>query len=208
MKTCPACGGESPADAEHCAHCPASFPREAPAAAAPSAARGGTSSIPPWTFGAAALALALFLYKASSKGTAAPAAPAEGGAAFDPARDADRDIADALARAKVTRRRVLLEVGGNWCLWCRRMDAFFAANPDVAELRDKGYVLVRVSVTPEKPNAQALSAYPTPAGYPHLYVLEPDGALVFSKDTSELEAGDGYDPVRFAGFLKSFAPPS
>jgi thiol:disulfide interchange protein len=163
---------------------------------------------PPWAYALIALAGALLVYSWFSKSPARGTPSAEASAAFDPARDADRDLADGLARAKATHRRVLLEVGGNWCLWCKRMDAFFAAHSDLAELRDADYVLVKVSVTPEQPNAAVLSRFPGVEDYPHFFVLESDGTLVFSKQTGELESGDGYDPVLFAGFLKSFAPPS
>ena len=38
--------------------------------------------------------------------------------------------------ARATRRRVLAEVGGEWCTWCHIMDRFFAANPDLRKIRD------------------------------------------------------------------------
>src|SRR5216117_1030443 len=53
---------------------------------------------------------------------------------FDPARDPARDLDTALQMARATRRRVLAEVGGEWCTWCHIMDRFFAANPDLAKI--------------------------------------------------------------------------
>ncbi len=211
MKHCPACGAQAPRDAEHCSHCPASFPYESAAPPRPKSAaeamRRSLPHAPPWAYALIAAAGAVLLYASFPRSAPRPALTPDA-AAFDPSRDADRELADALARAKVTHRRVLLEVGGNWCLWCKRMDEFFAAHPDLAELRDADYVLVKVSVTPEQPNAAVLSRFPGVEDYPHFFVLDPDGSMVSSQQTSELEAGDGYDPVRFAGFLKSFAPPS
>lgn len=209
VKTCPACGADNPREAEHCAHCPASFPRESAAAPAPVSAAEAMGRrlphVPPWGWALVALAAVLLLHE--SRAPAPAPAVAGASAAFDPARDADRDLADGLARAKVTGRRVLVDVGGNWCLWCRRMDEFFAAHPDIAQLRDANFVVVRVSVTPERPNAAVLSRFPAAESYPHFFILEPDGSLVASRDTGELEAGESYDPIRFAGFLKSSAPP-
>ncbi|MBI3566106.1 MAG: thioredoxin family protein [Elusimicrobia bacterium] len=209
MKRCPACGAGNPRDAEHCGHCPASFPRESalppPPASTGAAMRARLPHVPPWGWALIAAAAGLLFYE--SRPAPAPASSSGASAAFDASRDADRDLADGLARAKVTNRRVLVDVGGNWCLWCRRMDEFFAAHADLAELRDANFVVVRVSVTPERPNAAVLSRFPAVESYPHFFVLEPDGTLVFSKDTGELEDGVSYDPVRVAGFLKSFAPP-
>ena len=45
---------------------------------------------------------------------------------FDPTRDAAKDIADALTEARTTGRNVILDVGGEWCIWCKRLDEFFA----------------------------------------------------------------------------------
>lgn len=211
-KACPACGAKNAAEAEHCAHCPASFPAPPSSVAPPvyhattaEAMRARLPHVPHWAWALIAAAAGILLYQ--SLPTRAPAPePAAPLGAFDPARDADRDLADGLARAKVTGRRVLVDVGGNWCLWCRRMDEFFAAHPDLAVLREANFVVVRVSVTPERPNAAVLSRFPGVESYPHFFVLEPDGTLVRSQDTGELESGDSYDPIRFAGFLKSWAP--
>src|SRR5689334_17812027 len=64
---------------------------------------------------------------------------------YDPKRDAAQDIRDAAAEAKRTNRRVLLEVGGEWCSWCHHMDDFFAANSDLTGLRDKSFVTVKIN---------------------------------------------------------------
>src|SRR5690242_11837888 len=56
---------------------------------------------------------------------------------FDPDRDAATDIERAIAEARKTAKRVLLDVGGNWCPWCHMMDQFFQDNPDLLGLRDE-----------------------------------------------------------------------
>ena len=32
---------------------------------------------------------------------------------------------NAISEAKSSGKNILLEVGGNWCIWCRAMDSFF-----------------------------------------------------------------------------------
>src|SRR5262245_36994704 len=63
---------------------------------------------------------------------------------FDPSRDAARDIDAALQMARATKRRVLVEVGGEWCSWCHIMDRFFNSNPEVKALRDSRFVWLKV----------------------------------------------------------------
>ena len=125
---------------------------------------------------------------------------------FDPARDPARDLATALQMARTTRRRVLAEVGGEWCTWCHIMDRFLAANPELAKLRDANYIVLRINFSKENKNEAFLSRWPKIAGYPHFFVLDANGRLLHSQDTSALEATKDYDPVAFRKFLLEWAP--
>ena len=123
---------------------------------------------------------------------------------YDPKRDAALDIAEAAAEAKRTKRRVLVEVGGEWCIWCHMMDDFFARHPEVLDLREKNFVMVKVNFSDENKNEQVLSRYPEIPGYPHLFILDGDGKLLYSQDTSELEEGRGYNLTKFTAFLQKW----
>jgi thioredoxin-related protein len=158
-------------------------------------------------FRIAALLLVLFLnvicYAGSNPGdtTAVP-----GRVAFDPQRDADKDIRDAMGEATRSGRRIMLDVGGEWCPWCKRLDAFFATNADAADLLHKNYVVVKVNYSKENKNEAVLSRYPKIPGYPHLFILDAKGALVHSQDTGLLEEGKGYSKEKILAFLKEWAP--
>jgi thiol:disulfide interchange protein len=130
-----------------------------------------------------------------------------GGGRYDSSRDAAADIKSALAQAKASHKRVLVEAGGNWCSWCKTMDRYFDEHADLAALRDKNYVTVRVNVEASGPVPGALKAYPAPAGYPHIYILDENGSLIQSQNTGELEKGPSYDYEKFAFFLNAFGPP-
>jgi thiol:disulfide interchange protein len=125
---------------------------------------------------------------------------------FDPARDAARDLDAALAIARATGRRVLVDVGGEWCTWCHIFDRFFTANADLKRLRDNWYVLLKVNWSPQNTNAALLKRWPKVAGYPHLFVLDSDGRLLHSQDTEVLESGDSYDAAAMRAFLVRWAP--
>jgi thiol:disulfide interchange protein len=125
---------------------------------------------------------------------------------FDPSRNAEQDIRDAVAEAGRTHRNVLVDVGGDWCSWCHAMDAFIEANRDVRSVLAESYVVVKVNVSPENENERALARFPAPSGYPHLYVLDGSGQLLHSQDTGELEAGRSYDHGAFVAFLRKWAP--
>jgi thiol:disulfide interchange protein len=144
-----------------------------------------------------------------AQSTAAPAPIATTQATepkFDPARDADKDIKDAVAEAKRTHRRVILDVGGEWCGWCHALDKYFAAHADLKAFREKSYVWLKVNYSTENKNEKVLSRYPKIKGYPHLFVLGDDGALLHSQDTSLLEEGSSYNLDKMKAFLTKWAP--
>ena len=132
---------------------------------------------------------------------AAATRPAAAVPKFDPARDAAKDISDAVAEAKRTNRRVILDVGGEWCGWCHALDRYFVEHDDLRTLRDQLYVSLKVNYSPENPNTAVLGRYPRVNGYPHLFVLDETGTLVQSQDTSPLEEGSSYNYDRMKAFL-------
>jgi thiol:disulfide interchange protein len=123
-------------------------------------------------------------------------------ARFDPARDAATDLATAAAMAKAQKKRVLVDVGGEWCPWCHILDRFVASNADVKKVVDDNYVWVKVNWSPQNRNEAALSRWPKVKGYPHLFVLDGEGRLLHSQNTDDLEAGDSYDKGKMLAFLR------
>src|SRR6266850_6076581 len=102
---------------------------------------------------------------------------------YDPSRNAAQDLAAAIKEAQRTGKNVLLEVGGEWCSWCHTLDKFFAAHPELVQLRDKNFVTLKVNYSDENQNEEVLSRYPTINGYPHIFFLDSKGKLLLSQDT-------------------------
>ena len=125
---------------------------------------------------------------------------------FDPSRDAARDVADAVKEATQSGKHILLDVGGEWCIWCKRLDTLFVRDKDLRDFLESHYVTVKVNYSKENKNETTLSRYPKIRGFPHLFVLDSDGALLHSQDTGELEKGKGHDPDLVMTFLKKWAP--
>lgn len=129
---------------------------------------------------------------------------------FDPARDPAADLAVAQAEARRTGKRIVLDVGGEWCSWCHLLDAFMEGDREIRDLRDAKYVWMKVNYSEDNENATFLSQFPAIKGYPHLFVLDANGKLVHSQFTGELEADKGqpkgYNRERFFAFLQDWAP--
>lgn len=127
---------------------------------------------------------------------------------YDPKRDAGLDIKSALSEAKRTNKRVLLEVGGLWCVWCRHLDNFFSRQSAVLAYREKYFVMVKINFSPENENKEVIERYGKIEGYPHIFVLDSDGTLLHSQNTGDLEEGKGYNIAKVSEFLKKWSAAS
>lgn len=125
---------------------------------------------------------------------------------YDPAADPAVDLEAAIAEAGRSGRRIILEVGGNWCIWCHRLEAFVEGHEQVRRAWEEGFVTVKVNYSPEVQNQEFLSRYPEVPGYPHLFVLDSDGTLLHSQGTGVLEDGEGYSEEAILAFLGEWAP--
>jgi len=123
---------------------------------------------------------------------------------YDEKRDPFSDANAALALAKKTNRNVLIEIGGNWCTWCHKMDAFLEENPDVYKELHSKYVLLKISVSDANENESFMKSLPPVLGYPHMYVSTASGKMLLSKDTAELQDSNGYSTEYWLAFLQQW----
>jgi thioredoxin-related protein len=124
---------------------------------------------------------------------------------FDPKRDPQRDLWAAMDAVKGTEKRILLDVGGEWCGWCHLLDRTISNDPALSSFLASRFVVVKVNFSPENRNQDFLSCFPEIAGYPHLFVLDRDGKLVCSQSTDVLESGKGYDRALLMEFFRRWS---
>jgi thiol:disulfide interchange protein len=125
---------------------------------------------------------------------------------FDAARNAAEDIDLAIAEARKTGKRILLDIGGNWCLWCHQLDELFRGNPDLLQLREDNFITVAVYFGPDNKNEQVLSRYSEVLGIPHFFVLEKDGTLLHSQHLVGLQTEGTYSSEKIKEFLIKWSP--
>lgn len=121
-------------------------------------------------------------------------------------RDAKADLEMTLKRAQDENKTVLVQVGGDWCGWCKLMTKFIASNDKVRSMMEENYLIMKVTYNQDQKNEEFLKDYPAIKGYPHLFVLNAKGELLHSQDTAELEEGKGYNEEKFVAFLSKWQP--
>jgi len=125
---------------------------------------------------------------------------------YDTKADPAAELQKVVAVAKQTGKNILLDVGGEWCSWCHRLDSFFETNKDVSEFLLANYVPLKINMSPENKNEKFLSQFPEIEGYPHLFVLDSNGKLLHSQETGALEEGKGHSHDKVLTFLREWAP--
>lgn len=159
------------------------------------------------------LAAIFFLLLAGAVSTRAePEYPQMGPDIYDRQAEGTGQIAAAVARAKAEHKRVLADLGTNWCIWCRRLKQTLENQAEVSAVMKAGYVLVLVDVNHRdgRRRNEAVNAglgNPMALGFPVLVVLDSDGQQLTTQETGALENGkDGHDPAKIIAFLRRWAP--
>lgn len=124
---------------------------------------------------------------------------------YNPTRDPAADLAATVEQAEAGGKRILLQVGGEWCGWCHKLDNYIATHPTVAESLRDHFVIMKVNYSDENENAEFISQFPEVPGYPHLYVLESDGTFLHSQPTAELEEGSSYSEPALLEFIANWS---
>ncbi|AHF14468.1 thioredoxin family protein [Niabella soli] len=128
--------------------------------------------------------------------------------AYDPNADAAAGIAKAVALAKKEKKHVFISVGGNWCIWCARFDHFTKADPSIDSVVKKGYIVYHLNYSKENKNLPVLAgfAFPQRFGFPVFLILNEEGKLIHTQNSSYLEEGKGYSKEKVMGFFADWTP--
>jgi protein disulfide-isomerase len=124
--------------------------------------------------------------------------------AYDEAANANKDLAHALDKARLSHKPVLVVFGANWCPDCRAL-ARQMAQGRLADKLSHEYVITKVDVGNWDKNQDIAERYGNPIkkGIPAVAVLSPEGKLLHSTAAGELaSARDMGEDDLLAAFAK------
>ncbi len=144
---------------------------------------------------------------AAMSGICAGQTPAGGKTIYNETADAHAEIKEALTKARVEHKRVIVVFGANWCHDCHVLDAAFH-RPDLARIIAANYEVVHVDIGKGQKNQDLATKYEVPLkrGIPGLAVIEADGKLVYSQKNGEFENARGLSVEDFRAFLEKWKP--
>ncbi len=127
---------------------------------------------------------------------------------YHPAANAPQQIRDAVAAAKQTGKHVMIQVGGQWCIWCLRLHKTIAADAELQRMMNDHYVVVHVNYSPENKNEKVLAelGHPERFGFPVLVILDADGKRLHTQDSGYLEDGDFHSKAKLTKFFQQWSP--
>jgi thioredoxin-related protein len=127
---------------------------------------------------------------------------------YNPAANVKKDVATAVAKAKKEGKNVLIQVGGNWCIWCYRYDGFVKGDTALHRITNENYVVYHLNYSKENKNLDDLKelGFPQRFGFPVFVVLNQKGERLHTQDSGLLEKEKSYDADKVKTFLKAWAP--
>ncbi|WP_347216816.1 thioredoxin family protein [Chryseobacterium sp.] len=126
---------------------------------------------------------------------------------YNPKADAQADINKLVAQAKKEGKNIMIQAGGNWCIWCLRFNNFVQETPELKELVDKNYLYYHLNYSPDNKNEKVFSKYVNikeRQGYPFFIILDQNGKMIhILKDSGTLEKDNGYDKEKVKQFFET-----
>jgi thioredoxin-related protein len=130
---------------------------------------------------------------------------------YNPAADAEKDIAAAIIKAKAENKFVLLQGGGNWCSWCIEFARFCKADKRIDSVINASFVWYHLNWSKENENKKLFAKYGFPQrfGFPVLVILDGDGNRIHTQNSEYLEDGKkSYHKNKVLSFLFAWRPQS
>lgn len=128
---------------------------------------------------------------------------------YNETENAETRIAELVKKAKKKHKNVILQAGGNWCIWCLRFNQFVQSTPELKNLVDNNYVYYHLNYSPKNKNEKVFAQYGNPGdkyGYPVFIVLDGNGKQIHTQDSAVLEEGKGYSLEKVKTFFEAWKP--
>jgi thiol:disulfide interchange protein len=126
---------------------------------------------------------------------------------YDEGANAEAVVAAAFTRAQKSHKRVLIDLGGNWCVDCIVL-ANFLKLPEMQRFMAAHYEVVTVDVGRFNRNLQIPARFGITKrleGVPALLIATPDGKLVNGTDVFATASASEMTPKSVADYLAKYA---
>lgn len=128
---------------------------------------------------------------------------------YDAKANAENDILESIAKAKAEGKNIILQAGGNWCIWCLRFNQFVQTTPELKKIVDDNFIYYHLNYSPDNKNEKVFAKYGNPGdkfGYPVFIILNSEGEMIHVQESSILEQDKGYSLEKTKKFFEDWIP--
>lgn len=128
---------------------------------------------------------------------------------YNPKENAAEAIDKLINEAGKQHKNIILQAGGNWCIWCLRFNDFIKKNEELDKIVKENYLYYHLNFSPDNKNAAVFERYGNPGekfGYPVFIVLDETGKMIHVQNSEVLEEGKGYSLEKTKEFLLKYTP--
>lgn len=125
---------------------------------------------------------------------------------YHPEADAAAQIDSLLGRAKAENKNLIIQAGGNWCIWCLRFNNYIHQTPRVKTALEK-VLYYHLNYSKENKNEAIFAKYApngNTLGYPFFIVLNKEEKVLKVRDSGSLEDGKSYSEAKVLAFFNEY----
>ena len=129
---------------------------------------------------------------------------------YNPEADAKQEIENAVKIAQNKNKHILIQVGGNWCGWCKLFYDLVTTDEEISKYLNENFEVVHLNYSKENSNLDVLETldFPQRFGFPVFVILDKNGNRIHTQNSAYLEEGKGHSPKKVLEFLKHWSPAS
>lgn len=128
---------------------------------------------------------------------------------YSETEDAEAKIKELVVQAQKENKNIILQAGGNWCIWCLRFNQYVQTTPELKEIIDQNYLYYHLNYSPKNKNEKVFASYGNPGdefGYPVFIVLDKNGKQIHTQESGSLEQDKGYSLEKVKAFFNAWKP--
>lgn len=127
---------------------------------------------------------------------------------YNPKENAEEAIKKLIVEAGNSNKNILIQAGGNWCIWCLRFNDFVKKNDKLSQILNDNYLYYHLNYSPENKNEAVFKKYDklVELGFPAFVILDSKGNLLHIQESEVLEEGKGYSIEKTMDFLTKWTP--
>jgi len=115
-----------------------------------------------------------------------------------------QDVLQALSESSRTNRNILIEYGGDWCKWSKRMESVLET-PEISSFIKDNFVFLRSYVGADGSYDSSSIELPSTSFVPYFSLVRPDRTVIANQPTEGFEFLWFYKKAAILEFLKAWA---